>query len=236
MQVGPVVSQPLSPVRQPLVQAVGRVAHAAEARPVNSEENRETEREQRQASRSVTTKTGTESEATSSAKGAAPTAPNGEPLTPEDLAHLEQLKVNDRAVRQHEMTHQIVGGVHAGGASYEYEVGPDGKRYAVAGEVSIDYGAVKGDPQATIEKMEKVIAAALAPADPSVQDRKVAAMARQTLVSARLELAQLQTEMNAARSADVSTSASTAEAASEQRIDRAIMAGQPAGETLRTLA
>ncbi|QJQ96956.1 hypothetical protein HIO72_01350 [Halomonas sp. PA5] len=132
-------------------------------------------------------------------RGAAPSAANGEPLTPEELDYLERLKVTDRAVRQHEMAHQIAGGHYSGGASYEYEIGPDGKRYAVAGEVSIDYGPVSGDPQATIDKMQTVIAAALAPADPSTQDRKVAAQARQVMISARLELEQQRSEMNAAR-------------------------------------
>eukprot|EP00952_Eustigmatos_sp_NYUAD-ZCMA_P000247 698-Eustigmatos_ZCMA.PRE.1 len=61
-------------------------------------------------------------------------------MAPEEIEQLEQLKQTDRAVRQHEMAHQTVGGAYAGGASYDYEVGPDGQRYAVAGEVSIDYG------------------------------------------------------------------------------------------------
>ncbi|WP_081949092.1 putative metalloprotease CJM1_0395 family protein [Litchfieldella xinjiangensis] len=160
-------------------------------------------------------------------QGVAPRAPNGESLSVEQLAHLEQLKVTDRAVRQHEMAHQIAGGAYSGGASYEYEVGPDGKRYAVAGEVSIDCGPIKGDPQATIAKMEKVIAAALAPADPSTQDRKVAAMARQALLSARLELAQLQSEMSAARGQhDTPT----------QVVETIFMPGQIASQTLNGAA
>ena len=42
-------------------------------------------------------------------------------------------------------------GTEGGGASYEYDNGPDGKRYAVGGEVSIDTSTVSGDPQATIQ-------------------------------------------------------------------------------------
>lgn len=86
-------------------------------------------------------------------------------------------------------------------ASYEYEVGPDGQRYAVAGSVPIDYGPVPGDPRATIDKMQQVISAALAPADPSPKDHQVAATARQYLLAAQLELAQQQSEMNQARDA-----------------------------------
>ena len=57
------------------------------------------------------------------------------------------------------------------------KLGPDGNRYAIGGEVSIDVAPVDGDPEATIAKMEIVKAAALAPAEPSAQDRKVAAIA-----------------------------------------------------------
>lgn len=98
---------------------------------------------------------------------AGPKRADGTPMAPEEIQQLEQLKQTDREVRQHEMAHQVVGGPYAGGASYDYEAGPDGKRYAVAGEVPIDYGPVPNDPQATIEKMQTVIAAAMAPADPS---------------------------------------------------------------------
>ncbi|MBZ5488756.1 hypothetical protein HW452_14610 [Halomonas aquamarina] len=128
-----------------------------------------------------------------------PTRADGTPLAPEEVQLLEQLKQTDRAVRQHEMAHQIAGGAYTGGASYEYETGPDGKRYAVAGEVPIDYGPVRGDPQATIEKMQTVIAAALAPADPSPKDLQIAAQARQYLLEAKLEAAQQQGIMARAR-------------------------------------
>lgn len=130
---------------------------------------------------------------------AGPTRADGTPLAPEEIQLLEQLKQTDRDVRQHEMAHQITGGPYTGGATYEYEIGPDGKRYAVAGEVPIDYGPVPGDPQATIEKMQTVIAAALAPADPSPKDLQVAAQARQYLLEAKLEAAQQQSEMTKAR-------------------------------------
>lgn len=121
-----------------------------------------------------------------------PTAPkgaNGQTLTPEDIKVLKDLQARDREVRNHELAHQIVGGQFAGGASYTFERGPDGGRYAVAGEVPIDVGSIPGDPQATIEKMRKVRAAALAPAEPSGQDRAIAAQASQTMMAAQMELA-----------------------------------------------
>lgn len=132
-------------------------------------------------------------------ESAGPKRADGTPMAPEEIEQLEQLKQTDREVRQHEMAHQTVGGAYAGGASYDYEVGPDGQRYAVAGEVSINYGPVPNDPKATIEKMQTVIAAALAPADPSPKDYQVAAQARQYLLEAKLEAAMQTSEMAQAR-------------------------------------
>lgn len=146
-----------------------------------------------------------------SSTAAGPKRADGTPMAPEEIQQLEQLKQTDREVRQHEMAHQVAGGPYAGGASYDYEAGPDGKRYAVAGEVPIDYGPVPNDPQATIEKMQTVIAAAMAPADPSPKDYQVAAQARQYLLEAKLEAAMLRSEMEQARSAGAATNSSTAE-------------------------
>lgn len=147
---------------------------------------------------------------------AGPKKADGTPMAPEEIQLLEQLKQTDREVRQHEMAHQIVGGAYTGGASYEYEVGPDGKRYAVAGEVPIDYGPVPGDPQATIEKMHTVIAAAMAPADPSPKDYQVAAQARQYLLEAKLEAAMQRSEMEQARTSGQNSGAATTPAVDER--------------------
>ena len=92
----------------------------------------------------------------------------------------------------HEQAHAAVGGRYAGAPSYTYERGPDGKRYAVGGEVGIDTSPVPNDPEATLRKMEVVIRAALAPAEPSAQDRQVAAQAQLQMAEARVELAQQQ--------------------------------------------
>ena len=106
------------------------------------------------------------------------------------LKQLRELKARDREVRAHEQAHQAVGGQYAGAVSYTYQRGPDGNQYAVGGEVSIDIAPVEGDPQATIEKMRKVRAAALAPAEPSGQDRAVAAQAMQLMLQAQVELSE----------------------------------------------
>ncbi len=105
------------------------------------------------------------------------------------LKELANLKARDREVRAHEAAHQAVGGQYAGAMSFTYQRGPDGAQYAVGGEVPIDVSPVAGDPQATIEKMRVVRAAAMAPAQPSGQDRAVAAQAMQTMLQAQSELA-----------------------------------------------
>lgn len=102
---------------------------------------------------------------------------------------IKELKARDTEVRVHEQAHAAVGGQHAGSPSYEYQRGPDGTNYAVGGEVQIDVGAISGDPQATIEKMQTVRSAALAPAQPSGADRAIAADATQKIATAQAELA-----------------------------------------------
>ena len=79
------------------------------------------------------------------------------------------------------------GGGFAGAASYKKVKGPDGKEYAVAGEVPIRI--IKGKtPEETIKNMQQVKAAALAPADPSPQDLKVAQTAEMIAAKAKEEL------------------------------------------------
>lgn len=110
-------------------------------------------------------------------------------LTDEEQREVQELQKRDREVRAHEQAHIAAGGSYVrGGASFEYQTGPDGKRYAVGGEVSIDTSEVSDDPRATIRKMQVVRKAALAPANPSAQDRSVAAAASQKMAQARQEL------------------------------------------------
>jgi hypothetical protein len=115
--------------------------------------------------------------------------PGDESLTPEDREQVRKLKERDAEVRRHEQAHKAAAGSYVqGGPSFEYETGPDGKRYAVGGEVQIDTSEVSGDPAATIRKMQQVRRAALAPGEPSAQDRAVAAQAEATERKARAEL------------------------------------------------
>ena len=123
------------------------------------------------------------------AKG--PTGTTQHELTEAERKEVEELKQRDREVRTHEQAHAMAAGQYAkGGPSYSYATGPDGKRYAVSGEVSIDVSAIPDDPEATIRKMQQVRRAALAPAEPSGQDRSVATEASAKEAQARRELMQ----------------------------------------------
>ena len=112
-------------------------------------------------------------------------------LTEDDQREVRKLKRRDQEVRRHEQAHKAAAGSHAaGGPSFEYTTGPDGKRYAVGGEVNIDTSEISGDPQATIAKMQQIRRAANAPANPSSQDRAIAAKAAGIERQAQAELAE----------------------------------------------
>lgn len=109
-------------------------------------------------------------------------------LTDSEKRQVEKLKQRDREVKAHEAAHLAAGGgLVRGGASYSYTSGPDNKRYATSGEVQIDISPAS-DPESTILKMQQVRRAALAPADPSAQDRSVAQTASKIEAQARQEL------------------------------------------------
>lgn len=137
-------------------------------------------------------------------------------LTEAQLRQVRELSARDAEVKAHEQAHKAVGGQYTGAISYSYQQGPDGKRYAVGGEVPIDVSEVSGDPQATIEKMRVVKAAALAPAEPSAQDQRVAALASQSIASAQVELATLNREQQLQQRED--SNAEAADGAAESSV------------------
>ncbi|HRX70121.1 MAG: hypothetical protein KDJ22_07325 [Candidatus Competibacteraceae bacterium] len=118
-------------------------------------------------------------------------APNQ--LNEAELAMVRELKQRDRQVRQHEMAHLAAsGGLAQGGPRYTYQRGPDGQNYAIGGHVNIDTSPGK-TPEETLQKARTIQAAAMAPADPSGQDRAVAAKASQMAANARVELSRQST-------------------------------------------
>ncbi|KAA6224930.1 MULTISPECIES: putative metalloprotease CJM1_0395 family protein [unclassified Campylobacter] len=98
---------------------------------------------------------------------------NGVELNDSELRQVKELQQIDREVRAHEAAHQAAGGGLTGSANYSYEKGPDNQMYAVAGEVPISMKK-GGTPEQTIVNARKIYAAAMAPADPSPQDYRVA--------------------------------------------------------------
>lgn len=121
-------------------------------------------------------------------------------LSDSEQEEVRRLSERDREVRAHERAHAAAGGAHAGAPNYELERGPDGKMYAVSGHVSVDVSAVPGDPDATIQKMQQIRRAALAPAEPSGQDRAVAAKANAKLRQAQSESREKAAELAGASS------------------------------------
>lgn len=106
---------------------------------------------------------------------------------PQVQAQILALKAIEEKVKAHEAAHKSAGGTITGPVSYSYTRGPDGKNYITGGEVPISVSPGK-TPQETISRMQQVIRAALAPADPSPQDRAVAAQAATQQQEARQQL------------------------------------------------
>jgi hypothetical protein len=141
---------------------------------------------------------------------------NGDGLTEAEEKQVQELKQRDREVRAHEQAHARVGGAYASAPTYTFQQGPDGKRYAVGGEVQIDTSTER-TPEATIRKMRVVISAALAPAEPSGQDLKVAQQARSQLSEAQAELRQQKLEELRGDGTDETSEVSGAENSSASR-------------------
>jgi 23S rRNA maturation mini-RNase III len=114
-------------------------------------------------------------------------------LTPEELQQLSELQQRDREVKAHELAHKAVGGRYVTGGSFSYQTGPDGHRYAIGGEVTIDSSS-GSTAQETLRKADLIRRAALAPADPSPQDYRVASEANMMAAQARGEISAEQRE------------------------------------------
>ena len=126
---------------------------------------------------------------------------NPNALTPEEQAEVRRLQAIDRQVRAHEAAHKAAGAGVTGPATFTYVTGPDGRQYAVAGEVQITVTASPTNPEQAVEQLEQVKRAALAPADPSPADRAAAAAADAALTRAEAEVRE-QEQAEAAEQAD----------------------------------
>lgn len=154
--------------------------------------------------------------------------PSSGQFTPQEQQVIDALQSRNTEVVVHERAHASVGGQHAGQPNYGYEQGPDGKRYAVSGEVPINVSPIAGDAQATIQKMRQVRAAALAPQNPSVADRRIAAEATRQLNAAfaNLTASQKIKDTGTDSSSDEDKSTRT-ESSSDTRLSSDKQGGQP---------
>jgi hypothetical protein len=132
---------------------------------------------------------GSATPATQESASQRPVRENGESerLTQEEQAEVRELQKRDQEVQAHEAAHRAAAGGLASGGNYSYKRGPDGRNYAVSGEVSIRMPATD-NPRERVRQAETVRRAALAPADPSPQDRQVAAQASAMAAQARSEI------------------------------------------------
>ena len=123
-------------------------------------------------------------------------AQNEEELSPEEKQAITELKTRDAKVKAHEQAHRAAAaGINASAPNYDYEVGPDGNKYAVAGEVNISF-TQSSDPAENLTNAQTMKRAALAPADPSSTDRAVARHADQLIAEAKEQtLQEKQAEM-----------------------------------------
>ena len=116
-------------------------------------------------------------------------ASNPHELDPEQKEQVKELAARDAEVKAHEAAHQAAAGGLAGAASYTYQQGPDGKMYAIVGEVPIS-APTSSSPEEALSNARKILAAATAPGDPSGQDMAVASSAAMMQVKAQQQLAQ----------------------------------------------
>jgi hypothetical protein len=111
-------------------------------------------------------------------------------LSAQEEAEVRRLQQRDTEVKAHEQAHVgAAAGLNVSAPSYEYKEGPDGERYATAGEVSISFHK-SDNPEENIAKAETMKSAAMAPAEPSRQDYAVAREADNTIREETAKLAE----------------------------------------------
>ncbi|RUA22485.1 hypothetical protein DSL92_05295 [Billgrantia gudaonensis] len=85
---------------------------------------------------------------------------NGETLSEAELRELERLKQTDQEIRRHEMAHQVAGGADT--AKCNSNAARTASAMPWPAKSRSTMAPVRGDPRATIDKMQRVISAALA--------------------------------------------------------------------------
>jgi hypothetical protein len=112
-----------------------------------------------------------------------------EGLSEGEKEQLKRLKERDQEVRAHESAHKAAAGSSVvQGPSFTHQVGPDGKPYAIGGEVKIALRGDSSNPEKAAAEAERLRAAALAPAESSSQDAAVAGAAAQISAEAAAQI------------------------------------------------
>lgn len=106
-------------------------------------------------------------------------------LAPAERVKLQEMQSRDGAVRREEQAHAAAAGAMAGPIRYEYETGPDGRRYVVNGEVSIQGDAPSGDLKDLERMAKRISAAAMSAQAPSAADYNAASTGYQAAGEAR---------------------------------------------------
>ncbi len=106
---------------------------------------------------------------------------NGQQLSEEEQKEIEKIRKNGRNIKRQELVYRAIVGNHVkGAASFEYDLGPDGIKYAVAGHTTIDTRPVINNPEASIRKAQAIKRTKL--------DRSVAVEVEKMEREARLEI------------------------------------------------
>jgi hypothetical protein len=98
---------------------------------------------------------------------------------------LSKFKSTDAKIRTHEQSHAMKSETTAP-IQYNYQMGPDGKMYAVGGSVRLDTSIPLNDPKAASFKLDKLKNSATAPDQMSGADSSIAIQAN--LMKMRLSL------------------------------------------------
>lgn len=146
------------------------------------------EHEQRARRMQVEIDTIVRAEAEAKSRGA---AVNGNGHTAREEAVIRELERIDRDVREHEMQHYYAGQPFATFPEYFQVTAPNGRPYAISGITRMDASEIAGDRDATILKLETLLRAALAPPEPSEEDKRIAAALEQLIAILRQPTATL---------------------------------------------
>lgn len=120
-------------------------------------------------------------------QAAAPAAPaDPRQMSEEERKQVDEMEQRDREVRTHEQAHVAAAAGLAGAPVYEYQSGPDGRRYAVGGHVDVKTSG-SSNPDQALREAEAVKRAATAPADPSGADQAAASRASAEITRLKAE-------------------------------------------------